>query len=242
MQSMSFCLGADRSLDLSNSSFEMRCDASPIRHCNPYLKAKIKACANKCKDIRSNLGKLKDLAASERSAFECSLSKLQQLLTPKQTRATLAETGVQTLENDVSIIDAQVLDDNSSDQMSIIDRLGEFRGEVKGECLSESEMELENREELCAEISKLRNRVELPEVEFRSARRVERPVKAELPEPDCEMAHRKVPLENDDEEGEAIDKNYREIFREKDTQIKNVWILWLVLIVLMLAVILNFLI
>lgn len=246
LQSKSFYLNSERSIDLNSSinSIDFKFDASPVKKSNPQLATKIKNCATKCKDLQSDLSKLKEYTTTERQYFRQQLKELKRLILEKENSSLMQiEIGTQTNIEDVSMIDEQLLDDNSLDQMSIIDKLGVIRGEGK-ENLSEPELEFENKEnELCTEISKLKNRVELPEVEFRTTRRktsLSNAMSNEPQELDCEMLCREFPLGQKKNTRSILSTQRNENIKD-EAEIKSAWILWLLSIVLFLAALHNFL-
>jgi len=249
LQSKSFYQSSEQSSDLNNSySFEFRCDATPVKEDNSHLISKLQYCANKCKDLEHDLKKLKEFTTNEREDFKQKLEKLKRLILEKEnTSLVFMEISTQTNMEDLSMIDEQISDNNTYDQMSISNKLREFHGGVK-RTLTEYELEPENREnELCSEISKLRNRVESLQIEFRNVRRKTSCVSTKGDKSQeldsklllSEISYRTFPLKRQSK-AVKISKE-RHVEYKKDIQIKNKWILGLVLIVLIATAIYDFL-
>eukprot|EP00826_Nyctotherus_ovalis_P018829 TRINITY_DN15702_c0_g1_i2.p1 TRINITY_DN15702_c0_g1~~TRINITY_DN15702_c0_g1_i2.p1 ORF type:complete len:345 (+),score=34.84 TRINITY_DN15702_c0_g1_i2:318-1352(+) len=153
LESKSFCQSLDRSFDLSGS-FEFGCDATPIKHSKAHSKESIVNCAVKCKDLRSDLQRLKEYTRSEERGFKAKLEQLKALIVEKRKAClALSEEAMQTnMENELSLF-------TRNDSIGKLD-------ELCGDCESpmEATMKPKNSKHLGAE-----KYVELPEIEFKSA-------------------------------------------------------------------------
>ena len=232
----SFCQELDQSLN-SNKDYSFRFE-------NANLKHDIEKCFNRCKSLHKDLEKLKDFTKSENEKIKKELTHYIELFSKKRKLSQkFVGIGIQTGEdNNISFIDEKSIGDDSSDRMSVIDKIGEFTKIEKAafdeDNLSDSDFG-DREKELGPETNDFKRVVELPVVEFQSPKNtiVEKCSSKEQKEDEknnIEIIEKELSEEKTERNLDIEPKN------EKTSSIKNVWILWLIFAILTLAMILNF--